>query len=100
AKASLSRGALGAMTLLELLAAAAPARVVAADVLLLRLDDGARRSGRRRGAAARHRERRSGAPATCSRDRFRARQRFVRVLQPAPVHTGGFLRALQPVGLL
>src|SRR5919109_998582 len=45
------RRVLGAVALLELLAAAAPARVVAADVVALRLDDLTRACRRRRAAA-------------------------------------------------
>src|SRR6476661_4213190 len=56
AKAKLSRGAeLGPVTLLELLAAAAPAGIVPADVVAFRVDDRTRRAGgRRRPAAACH----------------------------------------------
>src|SRR6266705_4496319 len=63
---------LSAVALLELLAAATPARLVAADVLSLRLDDRARCAGGRRRATAAHRQRggRAGRAAARGGDRL------------------------------
>src|SRR5436305_982371 len=84
----------GAVALLELLAGAAPAGVVAADVVPLRLDD-LLRAGRD-GAAAGHRHRRGRGRRTtaCGRDRVRAGERLVLVLEVpvrAAVDGEGFL---------
>src|SRR5919201_2827524 len=89
-----------AVALLELLARAAPARVVAADVLPLRFDDRARRArGRRRAAGQGHR--RPAGPATPGGgDRIRAGEGLVLVREPAAVDGGRLLRALELVGLL
>src|SRR4051794_33475313 len=63
---------LSAVALLELLARAAPARIVAADVLTVGLHDRLRRAGSR-GAAAGERHRRGRrAATTCSCDRVGA----------------------------
>src|SRR5438105_1635181 len=77
----LRAGRSGAVTLLVLLAGPAPTGVVPADVLLVGLDD-LPRAGRN-GAAARHGARRHRAGRTARRrDRLRARERLVLVLQP------------------
>src|SRR5213593_2402692 len=75
-----SAGTLRAVALLELLARPAPARVVAADVLLLRLADGGGRRHRAAAGDARGRHR----TACCTsgrRNRLRARQRLVLVAE-------------------
>src|SRR6476469_1081223 len=105
-QAKLSRRAeLSPVTLLELLATAAPAGVVPADVVAFRVHDRARRAGGRcRGAAAGHRHRggTSGARTACSEHRLSAGQRLVLVLQSAAVQGLGLrlLRALELVRLL
>src|SRR6266480_2646701 len=87
------RAALGAVALLELLARAAPARVVASDVLAVGLDDRLRRAGGRgRAAGDRHRRGARGA-APRGGDRIRAGEGFVLVLHPAAV--GTLLSALE-----
>src|SRR5436190_1029546 len=91
------RAALGAVALLELLARAAPARVVASDVLAVGLDDRLRRAGGRgRAAGDRHRRGARGA-ATRGGDRIRAGEGFVLVLHPAAV--GTLLSALELIRL-
>src|SRR4029077_15692150 len=107
AKAKLSRGAKRSspVTLLELLAAAAPAGGVPADGVALGVEDRARRAGGRCRAAAachRHRGRASGTRTACSEHRLGAGQRLVLVLQPAAVEglRLRLLRALELVRLL
>src|SRR5207302_4272768 len=91
---------LRAVALLEFFARTAPARVVAADVLAVGLDDRARRAGGRREAAGDgHRRGAGGAPAGCG-DRVGAGEGLMLVLQPAAVDGGCLLRALELVGLL
>src|SRR5262245_15292549 len=75
--------ALGAVALLELLAGAAPAGIVPADVLVLALDDGARRDGGRDGAAACDRRGRDGRGAARGGDRVGAGERLVLVAEVA-----------------
>src|SRR3954454_12422434 len=75
---------LGAVALLELLAGATPAWVVAADVLDLRVDLGLRRDrGRDGAAAARVARRRRGGGAARGEDRFGAGERLVLVAHRA-----------------
>src|SRR6266480_2878666 len=82
--------ALRAVAFLEFLAAAAPARIVAADVLALGLDDlsGAARSDR---PAARHGHRRGRGRRRARRsDRLGTRERLMLVLQvPLGTVAGG-----------
>src|SRR5207253_10199141 len=96
AKAKLSLGTLSAVALLELLTAAAPARIVTADVLPFGLHDRTRRTGGRGRPAAAHGERRRRTRATPSgRDRLRPGERLMLVLEPAAVHRLTLLRALE-----
>src|SRR6188508_98020 len=91
--------ALGAVAALELLAAAAPARVVAADLLAVarhallrhhRAAAGIERASGHAPAVAEHQPGRGGA--ACRRHRLRARQRLVLVRESIPG-----LRGLRPL---
>src|SRR5207247_8759242 len=100
-KRKLSFG-LRAVAFFEFLAAAAPAGVVATDVLAVRLDDRARGAcGRRRSARQRHGCRRGGRRrSTGGGNRVCAGERLVLVLETAAVDGARLLRTLQLVRFL